>query len=149
MHNRVRAEQTLLSTKNYKNTQNTALRFWWFQAVIAPLRNANREKTLNKIECAVILESSETEQDFAWNVQRDVYIVMFKLSSMCVTSTKIDLDLSDAVDNIENSFTQFKDLVSDNIWIQGKRLKRLLKIVMASLKIYTCLTVLWHRNKLV
>jgi len=68
---------------------------------------------------------------------------------VCVTSTKIDLDLSDAVDNIENSSTRFKDLVSDNIWIQGKRLKRLLKIVMASLKIYTCLTVLWHRNKLV
>lgn len=61
-----------------------ALRFWWFQAVIAPLRNANGEKTLNKIECAVILESSKTEQGFAWNVQRDVYIVMVKLSSMCV-----------------------------------------------------------------
>lgn len=55
--------------------------------------------TGKKRVCVVILESSEKQNRvLVCNVQRDVY-VQVKLDT-CVTRTKIDLDLSDAVDHI-------------------------------------------------
>lgn len=67
------------------------------------------KKQNERAECVVTRESSKKQNRvLVWNVQRDVY-VQVKLN-VCVTSTKIDLDLSNAVDRIQNSSTRFKDL---------------------------------------